>query len=209
MLEIAKVAILKVDLHHVKIFWDAPKLKGDEVMDFIRKNWSRLSLAFLYFIGGVFAIIAWANFGSRITDGSWLYDFYYISLLISTMVFFFGMVGVTIVKSMQNSKKVVSALYMVVGGIITVLLLVLIIVAGVNDSELASIAGRGAMASFYQLWVPFIVFGLHPLIKGVTRFIEAEMVPAPVKPAAAPVAETVVAEKKPAAKKAAPKKAAK
>ncbi|MBO4823181.1 MAG: hypothetical protein J5580_01270 [Clostridia bacterium] len=178
-------------------------------MDFIRKNWSRLSLAFLYFIGGVFAIIAWVNFGSRITDGSWLYDFYYIVLLISTMVFFFGMVGVTIVKSMQNSKKLVSALYMIVGGIITVLLLVLIIVAGVNDSELASIAGRGAMASFYQLWVPFFVFGLHPLIKGVTRFIEAEMVPAQVKPVAAPVAETVVAEKKPAAKKAAPKKAAK
>ncbi|MBS7401442.1 MAG: hypothetical protein KIG16_02920 [Eubacteriales bacterium] len=177
-------------------------------MDFIRKNWSRLSLAFLYFLGGVLAIVAWANYGSRITDGTWLSDFYNIALLVSTMLFFFGMVGVTVVKTMQ-SKKVVSALYMIVGGIITLLLIVFVIVDGVNGGEFTALDGLWARASFYQLWVPFFIFGLHPLIKGVTRFIEAEMVPAQVKPAAAPVAETVVAEKKPAAKKAAPKKAAK
>ncbi len=177
-------------------------------MDFIRKNWSRLSLALFYALGGIFAIIAWVNFGSRITDGNWLNQMYNIMLLISTMLFFFGMVGVTIVKTLNNSKKIVSALYMVVGGLITVMLLVLIVVTGFNNSELASISGSNALVAFYQLWVPFFVFGLHPLVKGATRFIEAEMVPAQVKPAAAPVAETVVAEK-PAAKKAAPKKAAK
>ena len=75
------------------------------------------------------------------------------------------------------------------------------------------IFGNGAIISLYQLWVPFLVFGLYPLIKGVTRFIEAETVPAQatVKPAATPVAETAPAVKatKTPAKKAAPKKAAK
>ncbi len=182
-------------------------------MDFIRKNWSRLSLAFLFFLGGVIAVVAWVNNSSDITDVKWLNNFYNIALLISTIVFFFGMVGVTIVKSMENSKKVVSAIYMCVGGLVTVLLLVLIVVAGVNNSDLVLIYGDKALVTLYQLWVPFLVFGLQPLIKGVTRFIEAETVPAQVKPVAAPVVETVAAEKpvaqKPAAKKAAPKKAAK
>lgn len=178
-------------------------------MDFIRKNWSRLSLAFLYFIGGVIAVIAWINNSSHIADADWLNAFYNTALLISTIVFFFGMVGVTIVKSMQNSKKVVSALYMCVGGLITVLLLVLIVVASCNQADLILIYGNGAITSFYQLWVPFLVFGLHPLIKGVTRFIEAEHVPAQatVKPAAAPVTETTAA--KAPAKKAASKKVTK
>ena len=156
------------------------------------------------------AVIAWINYGSRITDGGWVADFYNIALLISTMVFFFGMVGVTVIKTLQNSKKVVSALYMCIGGLITVLLLVLVVVTSCNQTDLILIYGSGAITALYQLWVPFLVFGLYPLIKGVTRFIEAEQVPAQVtvKPAAAPVTATV-AEKKAPAKKATPKKAAK
>ena len=92
-------------------------------MDFIRKNWSRLSLAFLFFVGGVIAVIAWINSG-RINEGDWLDAFYNTALLISTIVFFFGMVSITIVKSMENSKKVVSIIYMVMGSIISLLLLV-------------------------------------------------------------------------------------
>ena len=172
-------------------------------MDFIRKNWSRLSLAFLYFIAGIIAVAAWVNYGSRITAGDWLSDFNNIVLLIATMVFFFGMVGVTVIKTIQNDKKVVSALYMCIGGLVTVLMLVFIVVASCNDTDYILIYGNRALYTFYLLWVPFFVFGLHPLIKGVTRFIEAETVPAQVKPAAAPVAETA------APKKAAPKKAAK
>ena len=224
LLEYHKLAILKIDLLYVKIFWVAPKLKGDKVMDFIRKNWSRLSLAFLFFLGGVIAVIAWINNSGRIANADWLNAFYNTVLLISTIVFFFGMVGIAIMKSMQNSKKIVSMLYMSIGGLITLMLLILIIVAGCNQSTLVLVFGNGAVTSFYQLWVPFFVFGMHPLIKGVTRFIEAETVPAKatVKPAAAPVTETVKAEKaaapkaaapkatapaaKPAAKKAAPKK---
>ena len=179
-------------------------------MDFIRKNWSRLSLAFFYFIGGVIAVIAWINYGSRITGGNWVNDFYNIALLISTMVFFFGMVGVTVIKTLQNSKKVVSALYMCVGGLITVLLLVFVVVASCNDSTLILMSGSSSLATLYQFWVPFLVFGLHPLIKGVTRFIEAEMAPAPVaaKPVA-PVAEATAEAPKAPVKKAAPKAPAK
>ena len=176
-------------------------------MDFIRKHWSRLSLAFLYFIGGVIAVVAWINNSNRFAAADWLNAFYKTALLISTIVFFFGMVGVTIMKSMQNSKKIVSILYMCVGGLITVLLLVLVIVASCNDADLVLIYGDGAIATFYQLWVPFIVFGLHPLIKGVTRFIEAEAIPAKanVQPVAAPATETAQEE----APKAPAKKAAK
>ena len=176
-------------------------------MDFIRKNWSRLSLAFFSFIVGVIAVIAWINNSSRFASADWLNAFYNTALLISTIVFFFGMVGVTVMKTMQNSKKIVSALYMCIGGLITVLMLVLIAVASCNQIDLILIYGKGAVTAFYQVWVPFLVFGLHPLIKGATRFIEAEHVPAqaPVK-AAAPVAETAVAEKAP---KAPAKKAAK
>ncbi len=223
MLDQGKLAILKVDLLYVKIFWVAPKLKGDKVMDFIRKNWSRLSLAFLFFLGGVIAVIAWINNSGRIANADWLNAFYNTILLISTIVFFFGMVGIAIMKSMQNSKKIVSLLYMSIGGLITLMLLILIIIAGCNQSSLVLVFGNGAVTSFYQLWVPFFVFGMHPLIKGVTRFIEAETVPAKatVKPAAAPVTEAKAeapkapvakpaakpAAVKPAAKKAAPKKA--
>ncbi len=192
-------------------------------MDFIRKNWSRLSLAFLFFLGGVIAVIAWINNSGRIANADWLNAFYNTILLISTIVFFFGMVGIAIMKSMQNSKKIVSLLYMSIGGLITLMLLILIIIAGCNQSSLVLVFGNGAVTSFYQLWVPFFVFGMHPLIKGVTRFIEAETVPAKatVKPAAAPVTEAKAeapkapvakpaakpAAVKPAAKKAAPKKA--
>ena len=210
MLKQGKVGILNIDLRNVKIFWDAPKLKGETVMDFISKNWSRLSLAFLYFIGGVIAVIAWVNIPSdyAFTAIGWLNNFYKVALIVSTIVYFFGMVGVTIMKTMQNSKKIVNILYMSVGGLITVLLMVLMIVASCNDSNLILIFGNRAIASLYQLWVPIFVFGLHPLIKGVTRFIEAEMVPAQAKvqPAAAPVAKTAPAKAEaPKAKAAAPK----
>ena len=76
-------------------------------MDFIRKNWSRLSLAFLFFIGGVIAVIAWINNTGRIVNADWLNAFYNTALLITTIVFFFGMVGITVTKSNQNSKKIV------------------------------------------------------------------------------------------------------
>lgn len=189
-------------------------------MDFIRKNWSRLSLAFLFFIGGVIAVVAWINNPSRIADSNWVNAFNNTAVLISTLVFFFGMVGVTIVKSMENSKKVVSVIYMAMGTVVTILLLVLIMVANFNQPSITSFVGEKAVESFYQLWVPFIVFGLYPLIKGATRFIEAESVPAKatvaqpaVEPAKEPVAEVAEAPKAPktpktTAKKAAPKASA-
>lgn len=178
-------------------------------MDFIRKNWSRLSLALLYLIGGVIAVVAWVNnpFGIVI-KGQGVYSFFNIAVLISTILYFFGMVAITIVKSLTHSKKIVSAIYMAVGGIITVLLVVLLAVGSFNEFELVSIAGNAALYSFYLYYIPLIIFGLYPLIKGVTRFIEAETVPAkaPVAPATAPAAETAPAE---APKKAPVKKAAK
>ncbi len=175
-------------------------------MDFIRKNWSRLSLAFLYLIGGVIAVIAWViNAKSIFSSEDWLVQFNSIALLVSTIAFFFGMVAITIVKSLQ-SKKAVSVIYMVIGGIATLALLVYIIVASCQNADLVVFAGEEAQIRFYMLWVPFIVFGLHPLIKGVTRFVESTAIPAkaPVAPVVAeqPAVETPAeAPKKAPAKK--------
>ena len=178
-------------------------------MDYIRKNWSRLSLALLYFVGGVIAVIAWINNSGHVADKDWLNALYNTIVVIATVLYFFGMVGVTIMKTMQNSKKIVSILYMTIGALISVMMLVLICIASSNQADLILIYGDGAITAFYQLYVPFIVFGLHALIKGVTRFIEAEGIPAKaaVQPVA-PVANEVVAEEKAPkapAKKTAPK----
>lgn len=183
-------------------------------MDFIRKNWSRLSLAFLFLIGGVIAVIAWVNNSEFIADKNWIESFYNIALLISTILFFFGMVAVTIVKSLQNSKKAVSVIYMVMGSVISLILIVLVVIASANGQNFVLFVGERAIESFYQLWVPFIVFGLYPLIKGATRFIETTNVPAKAvvaEPVAKPAKEEVVAEapKAPAKKTASKAKAAK
>ena len=189
-------------------------------MDFIRKNWSRLSLALLFFIGGVIAVVAWINFPTRIVpEGDGFFGFHNIALLISTIVFFFGMVAVTIVKSLENSKKIVSIIYMCMGGIVTVLMLVLLTVLSIKGDPytyLFFIFGKtaidpiwGPVAVLYMFWVPTIVFGLYPLIKGITRFIEAEHIPAAVKQPAQPVAEAPAEEApKAPAKKTASKTAA-
>ena len=173
-------------------------------MDFIRKNWSRLSLAFLYLIGGVIAVVAWVNNWDSITGSEGIEKFFYISVFISTIMFFFGMVCVTLVKAIVNSKKAVSAIYMVFGSVITILLMVFIIVASSQQYEVVLFASANALESFYMLWVPFIVFGLYPLIKGATRFIEASNVPAKAE-VAQPAVETVAEAPKAPAKKTASK----
>lgn len=177
-------------------------------MDFIRKNWSRLSLALLYFIGGVMAIVAWVNYfaeASSLLDAvHWIYRFEYIAVMIATLVFFFGTVAITIAKSLQNSKKAVSVIYMLMGTISTLILLVFVVLASFQEVDLFLPVGLSAISTFFTIWVPFIVFGLHPLIKGVTRFVEAVNVPA-----AAPVAQATPAVEAPAEEKAPAKKTSK
>ena len=179
-------------------------------MDFIRKNWSRLSLAFLFLLGGIIAIISWANYADAIALANGLGLYYFIALMTSTFVFFFGMVAVAVLKAVTNSKKAVSFVYMVMGAIPTILLLVFICIANAQAPSLVSFVGVDAMSMFYMLWVPLFVFGLYPLIKGVTRFVEATVVPAKAvveQPAAQPVVAPAAPAKKAPAKKAAAKKA--
>lgn len=173
-------------------------------MDFIRKNWSRLSLAFLYFIGAVIAVVAWVNNWNLITDSKGIEKFFFLSVFISTIVFFLGMIAVNVVKAVSSSKKTVSAIYMVVGGLITVLLVVFVIVAGCQQYSVVLFTGSNAITSLYLLWVPFFVFGLYPLVKGTTRFIEGATVPAKAEvaqPVAKPAAETPAEAPKATAKK--------
>ena len=188
-------------------------------MDFIRKNWSRLSLAFIYLIGAVIAVVAWVNNWNYIADAEGIEKFFFISMFISTIMFFLGMVCICVVKAVSCSKKAVSAIYIAMGGLISALLMVFIVVASCQQYDMVLFTGDTAVMSLYFLWIPLIVFGLYPLVKGVTRFIEAVNVPAqaaaqPVaqpaaKPVAKPAAETVAEAPKATAKKAAPKATAK
>ena len=170
-------------------------------MDFIRKNWSRLSLALLFLLGGILGIVAFVN-SDLFTGVSNIQKFYNIALLVSTMVYFFGMACVTVLKAVAG-KKAVSLTYMVFGAIVSILEIVVLCVC-MNYPYLTSLLGSNAIAVFFEFIVPTLVFGFYPLIKGITRFIEAEQTPAPAKttaqPSAAPAEQPAAAAKKPAAK---------
>lgn len=168
-------------------------------MDFIRKNWSRLSLALLFLLGGILGIVAFVS-TDFLTGISNIQKFYNIALLVSTMLYFFGMACVTVLKAVAG-KKAVSITYMVFGAIISVLEIVVLCVC-MNYPYLTSLVGVNAIAVFFEFIVPTLVFGFYPLIKGITRFIEAEQTPAPAKTTVQPsaTAEQPAAAKKPAAK---------
>lgn len=175
-------------------------------MDFIRKNWSRLSIALLFLLGGILGIVAFAYSG-LFKDATGLGLFYYIAMLVSVVVYFFGMVCIMILKSCAG-RKAVSCGYMIMGAIISILNIVLFAVLVLNDAtNVINLIGVNAIDVFFRFIVVTLVFGFYPLIKGVTRFIEAEMTPAPVKAAAQPAATTT--EAAPAPKATAKKTAAK
>lgn len=152
-------------------------------MNFIRNNWSRLSLALIFLLGGILGIVAFANSGMFNLDVDNATKFFHIALLISTLVYFFGMVCVTVLKAVAG-KKAVSITYMVMGGIISILNIVVLCVC-VNKTNLISLTQPYpyGINALFEFIVPTLVFGLYPLLKGITRFVEAEHTPAPVKPA--------------------------
>lgn len=160
-------------------------------MDFIRKNWSRLSIALLFLLGGILGIVAFANSGLFKLPLDAASMFYYIAMLTSVIVYFFGMVCIMILKSCAG-KKAVSLSYMVMGAIVAILNIVVLFVC-INDAEKISLIGASAVDVFFKFIVVTLVFGFYPLIKGITRFIEAEMTPLPVKAAAQPAAATTAA----------------
>lgn len=167
-------------------------------MDFIRKNWSRLSLALLFLLGGILGIVAFAN-SDIFTGVNNITKFYNIALLVSTMLYFFGMACVTVLKAVAG-KKAVSITYMVFGAIVSILEIVVLCVC-MNEPNLISLIGVNAIVVFFTFIVPTLVFGFYPLIKGITRFIEAEQTPAPAKTTVQPAAEQPAAPaKKPATK---------
>ena len=168
-------------------------------MDFIRKNWSRLSLALLFLLGGILGIVAFVS-NDFLTGYTAVQKFYNIALLVSTMLYFFGMACVTVLKTVAG-KKAVSITYMVFGAVISVLEIVVLCVC-MKYPALTSLVGAYAIDVFFEFIVPTLVFGFYPLIKGITRFIEAEQTPAPAKTTAQPsaAAEQPAAAKKPAAK---------
>lgn len=168
-------------------------------MDFIRKHWSRLSLALLFLLGGILGIVAFVS-SDIFTGRDTVTKFFNIALLVSTMLYFFGMACVTVLKTVAG-KKAVSVTYMVFGAIVSILEIVVLCVC-MSYPNLTSLIGANAVNVFFMFIVPTLVFGFFPLIKGITRFIEAEQTPVPAKATAQPAAtaEQPAPAKKPAAK---------
>ncbi len=157
-------------------------------MNFIKENWSRFSMALLYLLGGALGIIMFISYGfADIFEAKNFADAFLILVpVLSFLVYFFGMVALLITKCVA-SKKVSSILYMAIGGFIALLNLVTFVVF---SSEL-NLAGAVDFNTLFVYVVPMIVFGFYPLLKGITRFIEAEVVAVKAK---APAKKEVAAK---------------
>jgi hypothetical protein len=146
-------------------------------MEFIQKHWARLSMALLFLIGGIIAIIAYADSFDTLKDTAGWFPF------IATVLFFFSSCAVALLKVL--CPKSVGFVYGISGGIITILFTVLLAI----DNDL----GFGIDTFWYYI-VPLIVFGVQPLVRGLIRFIEGDR-PLAVAPAPAPKAEPKKAAK--------------
>jgi hypothetical protein len=146
----------------VKIFQGLPELKGVKVMEFIKTHWSRLSLALLFLLGGIVAIVCYlvgdafnATAMSTTTDTIGT-----ILPFVSALVFFFGMAAVMLFKAFDKTKYV-GIFYGVIGGLVTLANVIVMCIYNVMSVN-----------GFWTIIVPLIVFGLHPLLKGLTKFVE-------------------------------------
>ncbi|MDR1917978.1 MAG: hypothetical protein LBQ05_03250 [Christensenellaceae bacterium] len=153
-------------------------------MEFIQKHWARLAMALLFLIGGVIAIVAYADvFGDLDGVAGWF-------PFIGAVLFFFGSSAVALLKVF--APKVVGIVYGTVGGIITILFTV---VLAVEDF------GGFGVDTFWKYVVPLTVFGVQPLVRGLIKFVEGDRPLAVAKPAPAPAEESAPkAEAKKAAK---------
>jgi hypothetical protein len=132
-------------------------------MEFIKKHWSRLSIALLFLVGGILAIVFYAADGMFDFTGKETSEVIgAIVPFVSALLFFFGMTAVMLMKIYL--PKYVGIIYGIVGGVITLAYVILICIYPIKtDSN-----------NFWIVIVPLIAFGLYPLLKGVTKFVESE-----------------------------------
>jgi hypothetical protein len=156
-------------------------------MEFIQKHWARLSVALLFLVGGILAIVTYADYGFDNLDGT--KDWF---PFVAAILFFFGSSAVGLLKIF--APKIVGLVYGIMGGIITILFTVIL----AADDTVANLN----LDVFWWYVVPLIVFGVQPLVRGLIKFIEGDrqFTPAEAKPAPAPETKE---EPKPAVKKAA------
>ena len=148
-------------------------------MEFVKTHWSRLSIALLFLIGGALAIVFYVVSGAFDFAAGTTVSVILGTILpfISALLYFFGMFAIMLIKT--TNKKCVGILYAIIGGLVTILNIIAICVYTV-------IMGQWG---FWSIIVPLLVFGLYPLIKGVTRFVEADVAPLPASASAAPAAK--------------------
>jgi peptidoglycan/LPS O-acetylase OafA/YrhL len=152
-------------------------------MEFIQKHWARLSVALLFLIGGILAIISYSTDSFDALNGT--EDWF---PFIAAILFFFGSSAVAILKIF--APKIVGLVYGIMGGVITILFTVVLATDNTIDDFGVNV--------FWYYIVPLLVFGVQPLVRGLIKFVEGDkvFVPAEAKPAPAPKAEP-----KPVAKK--------
>jgi peptidoglycan/LPS O-acetylase OafA/YrhL len=150
-------------------------------MEFIQKHWARLSVALLFLIGGIIAIVSYADYFGDLDGVADWFPF------IAAILFFFGSSAVAVLKIF--APKIVGILYGIMGGIVTILFTVIL--------ATEDLSGKG-LDIFWWYIVPLIVFGVQPLVRGLIKFVEGEKVftPAEVKTAPAPETAPKAAAKK-------------
>ena len=141
-------------------------------MEFIKTHWSRLSIALLFLIGGALAIVCYIADNAFAASGA-AAMWYVIVPFASAMLYFFGMLTIMILKAMLD-KKCVAWIYIIIG---TLVLLG-------NITAICAYPLALNVDAFWIVIVPLLVFGLYPLLKGITKFVESGI---PAKPA--PVAK--------------------
>ena len=154
-------------------------------MEFIKTHWSRLSIALLFLIGGALAIVFYidefailgktaAELGLTESEATGQKLFVLLPF-VSALIYFFGMLAVMIFKTL--GKKCVGTIYSIVGALVTLFYVVTLCMPWAFGMD---------ATTYWMVVVPLLVFGLYPLIKGITKFVEADYAP---KAAPAPVAK--------------------
>lgn len=123
-------------------------------MDFLKKNWVKLTLALVSLVGLILAIILLTD----IPSGA---PFMAIAYIIGYMVFFLGMLCYFIAKMMNYDK--VAAGILLLFGFLTTLFFVLTLIEVSGDEFSHRIIT-------FPIIIQLLAFGLFPLIRGINEF---------------------------------------
>lgn len=160
-------------------------------MDFIRRNWMKLSLAALSLTGLVFMLVNIFSIGQLPNEPEFLDirpDFMGLALTIGYVMFFAGVFCYLVLQMLEMSKRFLACWLLGVGAVVTTFM-ILGLVNAVSTWDETFEAWRIGMSQFEgqaaqvdNRWAKFVVFpvvaqlivvGLFPLVLGVRNLIKS------------------------------------